>query len=365
MANDSGRCIIVAGASGFVGGAAIAQLARDGWDVVGVSRRAPVEPVPGVEYVSLDLLDPVACRTAARSLSRVTHMVYAAVNETPGSLVASWSDPTHAERNGRMFANLLDAFVESAPGLSHVSLVHGTKAYAPHHPGRLAVPLKESMPRPDFDDFYFRQEDHLWAAAKAGKLSWTVFRAQIIVGGGRGSNLNGMLALCVLASLRRAVGLDLPLPGAGATDAVIEMTDVELLARGIAWAATAPTACNEIFNITNGDVFTWRDLWPAIAGEIGLPVGEHVPFSVVEEISARAADWAELVRKNGMTVPEDPMEYLGESAALSDFALAADRNVITSTVKIRQAGFHVFEDSAESVVRWIRRWRAEGLLPPK
>lgn len=361
--NDTPDTILVAGASGFVGGAAIAELAGKGRKVIGLSRKPPIEPVEGATYVPLDLLDRDACRAAAAGFTDVTHLVYAAVNETPGDLVASWSDPTHAERNGRMFAHLLDALIEVAPKLRHVSLVHGTKAYAPHRPGHLQVPLRESLPRPDFDDFYFRQEDHLWSRAAERGIGWTVFRAQIIVGGGRGSNLNGVLALCVFAELRRAAGLDLPLPAVAGC--VLEMTDVELLAQAIAWAADAPSARDRIFNITNGDVFTWRDMLPLIAQEIGLPVGAPAAFSVRAEIAERAHGWAELVRRHGLDLPADPLVYLGESAALSDFALGGDRDVVTSTVAIRQAGFHECIDSAESVVKWIRRWRAEGLLPPR
>lgn len=364
MSEDAGR-ILVAGASGFVGSAAVARFAENGRSVLGVSRRAPTEPVAGADYVALDLLDAGACRSAGPGFSDITRLVYAAVNETPGDLVASWTDPEHAGRNGAMFANLLDALLLSAPGLRHVTLVHGTKAYAPHRPGPTPVPLRESLPRPDFDDFYFRQEDRLWKLAADHDIGWTVLRAQIVVGGGRGSNLNGLLALCVLAELRRAAGLDLPSPGSPSGELVLEMTDVELLARAIVWAGDAPAAHNRIFNVTNGDVFTWRDMWPVLAEEIGLPVGPSTPFSVRAEIAERAGDWARLVRRHKLDLPEDPLVYLGESAALSDFALNGDRNVVTSTVAIRQAGFQECVDSAESVVEWIRRWRAHGMLPPR
>jgi len=321
--------------------------------------------VQGVTYVSLDLQDALACRDTVDRSPPITHLVYAAVNETPGDLVKSWFDPAHAGRNGRMFANILDSLLDQQHGLKHVILIHGGKAYAPHHEGHLPVPLRESLPRPDFDDFYFRQEDHLWTRTNKSELTWTVLRAMIIVGGSRDSNLNGLLAICVMAALRREAGLDLPLPAMAHKNAVLEMTDVNLLADGIAWAAEAPEARNRIFNITNGDVFTWRDLWPVIASEMGLSVGTPASYSVRAEIRARAETWGELVRRHGLDVPEDPDEYLGESAALSDFALAADRNVITSNIAIRQAGFHTFIDTAESVIGWIRRWRTEGLLPPR
>lgn len=358
--------ILVAGASGLVGSAAVRRLAELGWDVVGTSRRPPANPVPGVDYLPLDLTDAQACRAMCERAGGFTHLVYAAVNETPGDLVQSWSDPDHAGRNGRMFSHLLDALLDHGDSLRHATLVHGGKAYGVHHATDLPVPLRETLPRPDHDDFYFRQEDHLWnrAAQSAGRLKWTVLRAMIVVGGARDSNLNGLLALCVLATLRRAAGLDLPLPAAAVHGAIIQMTDVELLADGIAWAAAADTAANQIFNIANGDEFTWRDLWPVIAGEIGVPTGPPASYSVREEIARRAPLWAELVHRHDLPVPADPLQYLGESGALSDFALAANSNVVLSTVRIRQAGFHAAIDTADSVTGWIRRWRAAGMLPP-
>ena len=48
------------------------------------------------------------------------------------------------------------------------------------------------------------------------------------------------------------------------------MVDTDLLARAMEWAAdVAEAARNEIFNITNGDVATWQDLWPTMADALG------------------------------------------------------------------------------------------------
>jgi nucleoside-diphosphate-sugar epimerase len=363
----SAKTVLVAGASGFVGTAAVERFAAEGARVIGVSRRRPARIVEGVDYLTADLRDALSCRRLAPALVPVTHLAYAAVNETPGDLVASWTDPEHAARNGAMFANLLAAVEAAAPGLRHVSLVHGTKAYAAHRPDVHApVPLRETLPRPDNDDFYFRQEDRLWAQAAANGWGWTVFRAPMIAGGGRGSNLNALLAIAVFAALRRDAGLDLPFPGAVPNTGVMEMVDVELLARAIAWAADAPGARNAIFNIANGDVYVWPDLWPVVAAEMGLPAGAPQPMSIRASIAAEAPRWAAIVHRHGLSVDEDPGAFLGESGALADFALNnCARSILTSTIRIRQAGFHDCVDTAESVVGWIRRWRAEGLLPPR
>jgi nucleoside-diphosphate-sugar epimerase len=364
---EANRCVVIAGASGFVGTAAAREFAAARWRVIGLSRRLPTEAIDGVEYLTVDLRDPAACGRLGTTLSQATHLVYAAVNETPGDLVSSWLDPTHAARNGSMFENLLNVLLDVAVRFQHVTLVHGTKAYGVHRTDRPApVPLRETLPRPDHDDFYFRQEDAVWSRARGNSWHWTVFRAPMIAGGGRGSNLNALLAIAVFAVLRKEAGLRLPFPGGSANLGVMEMVDVELLARAIAWSAHAPTARNQIFNVANGDTYVWPDLWPIIAEEIGLPVGEPQSMSLRAYIDERRGAWSRLVSRHGLIVPENPAVFLGESASLADFALGnCSRTVLTSTIKVRQAGFHDCIDTAQSVVKWIRRWREAGMLPPR
>jgi nucleoside-diphosphate-sugar epimerase len=292
------KIVLVAGASGFVGGAAIARFAAEGWQVMGLSRREPARKVPGVEYRRVDLLDPAACRAAAPDLHHVTHVVYAAVNETPGDLVASWTDPLHAARNGAMFENLLDALLSAAHRLEHVTVIHGTKAYATHLASRPVVPLRESFRRPPHDDFYFRQEDLLWARCRSQPFHWTILRAPMIAGGGYGSNLNALLAIAVFASLFREQGSELPFPGSRDNLGVMEMLDVELLARAIVWAAEAPEARDQTFNVANGDTYVWPDLWPRIAGEFGLRAAAAEPMSVRDTVFSRAEQWRDLVRRH-------------------------------------------------------------------
>ncbi|MDY0070952.1 MAG: NAD-dependent epimerase/dehydratase family protein [Porticoccaceae bacterium] len=365
------RTVVVAGASGFVGGAVVNCLAAAGdCRVVALSRRRPADLPAGVEHRGVDLLDAAACGALARDLTGVTQVVYAAINETPGDLVASWTDPHHAERNGRMLENLLEPLFAAAPGLCQVVAIHGTKAYGPHYPGHIPVPLRESLPRPPFDDFYFRQEDYLRERQardrQAGRSwHWTTFRAPSIVGGGMGSNLNGLLAIAVFASLRKARGLPLCWPGAVPGDGVMEMVDVELLARGVAWALEAPTARDQTFNIANGDVYIWPDMWPLIAAEIGMPVGEAEACSLVDAVGRDGELWAQLVHRHRLAAPADWRVFLGESCALADFALNnCDRTVLTSTIKLRRAGFSDCVDSGDTVAKWIRRWRDERLIPP-
>lgn len=76
--------VLVVGASGLVGTAALRHFAaRPGWRAIGFLRRPPVG-LDGIEMISADLMDPAAVAGLAPRLAEVTHVVFAALYEKPG-----------------------------------------------------------------------------------------------------------------------------------------------------------------------------------------------------------------------------------------------------------------------------------------
>ena len=103
----SRKQVLIAGASGLVGYAAMRYFgANPDCDVIALSRRAP-DVTHGARFLPLDLTDAAACEQLAASLPGVTHLVYAALYERP-ELVAGWREREQIETNARMFRNLLD-----------------------------------------------------------------------------------------------------------------------------------------------------------------------------------------------------------------------------------------------------------------
>ena len=110
----------------------------------------------------------------------------------------------------------------------------------------------------------------------------------LIVGDSVGSAMNVIPALGVYAAMMRRAGktrLDHP----GGVGRVAQAVDADLLARAIAWSGEAETAKNEIFNVTNGDVFVWPNVWPAIADALGFEPGEPVPLALEAMRAAASA----------------------------------------------------------------------------
>lgn len=358
--------ILVAGASGLVGSAAIRHFrSLPGWEVVGVSRRPP----PGLEGATLlpvDLSDRARCAEVFGAMRDVTHVVYAALYEKE-DLVAGWRDPEQMRVNDAMLRNLMDPLLAVAPGLTHVTLLQGTKAYGAHIEP-VPVPARERWPRHPHDNFYWLQEDYLRERQAGQGWAFTILRPQVIFGEALGGAMNPIPAIGVYAALLREEGRPLAFPGGAAR--IVQAVDADLLARACAWAATAPAARNETFNINNGEAFAWPSVWPAIADAFGMPVGEPAPISLAQAMPREQARWSAIHRRYRLRSPESLRDFVGLSFQYVDRNFGYGNTqvpppTLVSTVKIRQAGFHDCVDTEAMFMRLIRRYQELGWLPPR
>lgn len=359
--------VIVAGDSGVVGFAAAKHFSGlPGWDVVGVSRSALQSPHGG-EHVAVDLQDRKQCAAVFSQMPDATHLIYAAVYEKPG-LVSGWRERGQMETNLTMLSNILDPLEDASTRLEHVTLMQGTKAYGVHL-GAMGVPGKEGSPRHGHENFYWLQEDYLREKQEGGRhgWSWTILRPQAVFGEALGSNMNPIPALGVYAALQRHAGLPLDYPGGPRY--VLEAVDADLIARAMRWAATTPEARDEYFNITNGDVFVWRNVWPMLAEAFGMEAGEDRAMSMAEEMPKRQDAWEEVVRRFDLRAPVSLKEFVGQSFYYTDFLLGAGLKevpppVLVSTIKLRKAGFQGCMDTEDMLREWIAHFQRERLFPP-
>ena len=359
--------VLIVGASGVIGAAAVEHFAAlPDWTVIGLSRRAPDLPADtAFTHLAVDLMDAGACAVAAKSLAAVTHVVYAALFEKPG-LVAGWFEADQMQTNLAMMRNLMGPLFKTAMGIDHVSVLQGTKAYGAHVHA-LAVPARESGARDPHDNFYWLQEDYIRAAhaAAAGRWSFTFWRPQIVYGGATGVAMNLIPVIGAYAAICRE--LNLPFACPGEHDTISEAVDTDLIAAALAWAADAPAARGETFNITNGDVMVWKNVWPAIARALGLEPAYGAPVSLAAFLPAHADVWDVIVEKRNLRrIPIATL--LGESHYYADLlfgwgAAAAPPSFLVSTIKLRQAGFADCIDTEAMFAKWFARLAARGVLP--
>jgi nucleoside-diphosphate-sugar epimerase len=357
--------VLVTGATGVVGYAAMKHFAAKGdCRVTGVSRRAPLETF-GARHVSLDLTDPAACGDFASGLGDVTRVVYAALYEKPG-LYRGWFEADQIETNEQMLENLFEPLSEVAKGLHHVSLLQGTKAYGAHvRP--IPLPAREDRDEArDIANFYWEQEDYLRAKQAGRDWTFTILRPQVIFGMSIGAAMNLIPAIGVYAALRKERGEPLAYPGGFGP--VIEAVDADLLARAIDWAGETEGARNEAFNVANGDVLDWQNAWPAIADALDMQPGDHEPERLGETMPARAAEWDAVREKYDLVCPAI-LDFVGESFHYADFTMAHGAKggmppSIVSTIKLRRAGFHEVMDTEAMLRKWFAEFQRLRLLPP-
>ena len=158
-----------------------------------------------------------------------------------------------------------------------------------------------------------------------------------------------------------------PLHYPGGNPNLTEGVDADLLARAIAWAQDTPAARDETFNITNGDVFLWQNVWPAIADVLGMAPGKAVPQCLADEMPKRAADWDRIRERYGLLSP-DLQRFVGLSFQYADSVLGyGDERrgdpALVSTVKLRRAGFTEMIDTEEMLRKWFRLFQDKRLLP--
>src|SRR5712671_1352070 len=356
--------VVVAGATGLVGSAALRHFsAAGGCQVLALSRRKPRD-LHGARHVQVDLTDAAQCARAAAQLQGATHLVYAALYEAP-NLIDGWRDSDQIRINDLMLRNLMAVLEPAAPQLRHVALLQGTKAYGVHvRP--LTVPAREGRSEMyEQPNFYWAQENFLRELQQGKAWHWSILRPVLIVGEAMGGAMDLIPPLGVSAAILREQGRALDYPGGAAR--VSQAVDVDLLARAIGWAGEAEAARNEAFNVTNGDVFTWENVWPAIAEALDMKPGGAAPLSLAQEYPNWIAPWDGLRRKHNLIAP-DLESFVGLSFQYADYSMRYGQTQsgppsIVSTVKINQAGFTEMMDTEVMFQKWFRQARAARLLP--
>ena len=266
-----------------------------------------------------------------------------------------------------MVRHLLDA-VSPAGSVRHVALVTGLKHYLgpfeAYGKGTLPpTPFREDQPRLDVENFYYAQEDELFAAAARDGFGWSVHRPHTIVGYALGNAMNMGVTLAAYATICRETGRPFLFPGSAAQwNGLTDMTDARLLARHLDWAATTPAARDQAFNVVNGDVFRWSWMWGRIAGWFGLDPapfpGEGTPLE--RQLADAGPVWAEIAREHGLVEPD-----LGKLASPwhTDADLGRPIEVVTDMSKSRKLGFLDYQATDDGFFDLFARLRKERVIP--
>jgi nucleoside-diphosphate-sugar epimerase len=330
---------------------------QEDWDIYGLARRAAASE--GIKSVTADLRQPDSLRAALQDV-KPSHV-----------FITMWMrQGTEAENiriNSAMVRNLLDA-ISPAGSVEHVALVTGLKhclgPVESYGKGQLpATPFREEQGRLDVENFYYAQEDEVFAAAERDGFSWSVHRPHTIIGYAVGNAMNMGITLATYATICREMGRPFVFPGSATQwNSLTHMTDARLLARHLPWTSTTPSAKNEVFNVVNGDVFRWQWMRGRIAEWFGLepasfPEGE---MPLEEQLADAAPIWADIAHKYLLAEPDLNVRA---SAWHTDADLGRPIEVLTDMGKSRKLGFLNFQATDDSFCELFAALHQARLIP--
>jgi len=347
------KTALIVGGSGLVGGHLVKQLQREGgWRVVSTQRRLPAAPPAGVTPLALDVRDAASVARALAGLADVTHVFFLARVWDEGYVIGR-------EQNVAALACVLDA-IQDWPALRHIQLVHGLKWYGSVD-GPFPAPARESDPRPGKAHFYYDQRDLLARRQRGRAWHWATLRPHCVSGVAVGSPSNVMLGIGVYAAVMRALGRPLAFPASQAAfGAQLTYTDAGLLAQAMSWAATAPAAQDEDFNVANGDTFSWQAVWPAIAAAFGMRAAPPGPVSLADEMPRHREVWARLAETHGLAQP-DIAKLVDWHFMDATLALQWDQTM--SLDKLRGKGFAEQVETRGMILDILRQYGQRRVLP--
>jgi len=227
--------------------------------------------------------------------------------------------------------------------------------------GPMRVPAREDDPRHMPPNFYYAQEDILRACQKGKRWTWSASRPGFLYDFAPERARNLVPVIGVWAAMCREMGMPLDFPGKpGCWTSFFEATDAGQLARGAKWMATAQTARNEAFNVMDGGLFRWDRFWPQIAKHYGLEVGVVRPLKLTTWMADKGPVWDAIVKRHGLRVQTmDQVVTWG----FADFCWGLEHHVVSSVIKLRQAGFHDTVDTEKQILTHLTLYREAKVLP--
>lgn len=347
------RRALILGAEGLIGTYLRTELLEQGWEVVGVSRRASSLVHDRYTHISVDLLDREAAFSALSAENTVSHVFFSGF---------IWSDNPSDEvsKNLALLVNGVEAIEAASPGLEHVCLFEGGKWYG-CHVHAFKTPAYEDDPRVMPPNFYYDQQDYLAARQDDASWTWSALRPEGVGGVSLGTPHNFVQVALVYAVICKELGLPLRFPGTAACrDGLYEMTDARLLARAAVHVSTTEACAGEAFNVTNGDSFRWGQMFGLIAEALKMDYAGTQTMRLVDAMADKGPLWDRIVKGHGLAQHSlDEVAFWPTGDGI--FSQAWDN--VRSTIKLRQTGFQDCIDSRTMVLDIMEELIERRIIP--
>ena len=389
-ASPPAKVALVTGANGITGSAIIKHLVKNTTDadfsaIIATSRTPLVFDVsdPRLTFIAIDFLKPASelIPTLKDSLSSVTHVYFSSYIHNNNFVALNAS-------NEALFQNFIASVPQVAPNLQNIVLQTGGKHYGVHL-SPVPAPCYEYYPRTlpfNVPNFYFDQEDRLKAASEAsGRWSWNVIRPDAIIGAApKPQGMNEAITLLVYILTCKKMGEEPLMPtNEFYWNGFEDGSDIRLIADLTVWASTSekPEVKNQEFNINNGEVFTWRWMWPRLTKLLGVETSSDRKFEAgalknlvngvpcqEQTFAAWATEetknaWVELCVEKGLSKQQAEDTWSGCCFQVMDWVYSRTWCNVLSMQKVRKVGWFGWMDSFDSFKETWEEMRDLGQVP--
>ena len=347
--------ILIVGASG-VNGYAVTQHFKNNteWDYLTLSRSPLYYEHDKSKHLQINLLEFIDCDEYKDQLKQVTHIFYAALKPNTNAKF-------EADENERMFENAIKLVRKYWDKLEHITFLQGGKVYGAHL-GTYKTPAREDQSRHFPPNLYFRHEDYSKKLSTDTKISYTALRPDVVIGYSLHSAMNLGNLIGVYATICKESGMDFIFPGDAETfSKLANVTDSDIVAKAVEWSFNNEKAKNKAFNITNGDVFRWEQVWERIADYYDLKVGYPQPISLEDYFDYNEERWSRLVDDHHLK--ELRIRDIAKGN-FGDFIFNVGTDAIFNVNEARRNDFNVMNrESPDSILNHIKYLQKESIIP--
>ena len=351
------------------------------------------------EHIALDFLQsPSAIPQVLKEHNiHADHVFFFSyIQPAPKAGKGLWSD---ADEMTRVNKALLDNFLSGLSGAGitpkRFMLQTGAKNYGGYL-GPTKLPQEEWHPRVEYPgepNFYYAQEDSLWAWCKANGCGWNVCMPGPILGAVPDAAMNAAFPLAVYAAVCKKLGERFEFPSDVASWQMYQSMSASMMnAYMEEWAVLTDVARDQKFNTCDSSSFAWEGCWPRIAGWYGIewkgphPEMDHyteretpvdppprgygprgvtkIRFSMVSWAKREKVvkAWRELAEENGLADKE--LRDVERVFGFLDGTVCRSSALTFSMDKSRKMGWHGFVDSSEAFLEVFDDLARIKMIPP-
>lgn len=121
-----------------------------------------------------------------------------------------------------------------------------------------------------------------------------------------------------------------------------------------------PGCRNQAFNITNGDLFRWNQIWPHLADVLEVSVGAPLPMTLTEVMADKQPLWEQIVADHDLV----PTPWADVSSwAFGDAVFSWDYDFLADSSKARRHGFTEHIETRAMFADLIAELRTRRIIP--